>query len=150
MRYKKKGMEIKMFYKKLDLITEATKSNTVKEVCYVSRIFKQNVYTDSNGDLEVDDQEIDVNLHLDIPVHTFESFINALLELRKDFDVACAYSKEPLTHENSNKENIVADKSYTFTYWNSVHNNVLHSNNKQANVFIYLNEFERYANLIVY
>lgn len=141
-----------MLNEKLDLITEATKSDTVKEVCYISRIFKQNVIINADGDFDVDDHEYDVNLKLDIPVHTFESFINALLELRKDFDVACAYSKEPISFENHpiNNDNIVGDKSYTFAYWDSVHkNHVLYSNYKQANVFIYINEFERYANLYV-
>ena len=85
-------------------------------------------------------------------MHSFESFINALLELRKDFDVACAYSKEPITHENHpfNNENIVGDKSYAFAYWHSFHNNVLFSDSTGFNVYIYLSDFERYANLYVY
>lgn len=94
-----------------------------------------------------------MNLKLDIPVHSFESFINVLLELRKDFDVACAYSKEPISHENSlgNNVNIVGDKDYAFGYWNSYHNNVLFSDTKRtsAHAFIYLSEFNSYANLHV-
>ncbi|UXJ71287.1 hypothetical protein [Lysinibacillus fusiformis] len=138
--------------KKVNLITEATKSNTIKEVCYVSTIFKQKVFLNADEDLEVSDHEYDINLNFDIPVHTFESFLNALLELRNDFDVACAYSKELISFENHPKDNdnIVCDKSYVFAYWDSVHNNVLYSNYEQANVFIYLSEFERYANLYVY
>ena len=138
-----------MNFKKVNLIAEATNSKTIKEICYVSGIFKQNVFVNADGDFVVDDQDYDVNLKLDIPVHSFESFIIALLELRKNFDIACAYSKEPIAHENYNKDNLVSDKSYTFAYWDSVHNHVLYSNYKQANVFIYINEFERYANLYV-
>lgn len=141
-----------MNFKKVDLIAEVTQSCTIKEICYVSTTFKQNVYVNANGDTEVVDLDIDVNLKLDIPVHTFESFINVLLELRKDFDVACAYSKEPITYENHpfENDNIVGDKSYTFAYWHSIHHNVLFSSSKGFNVYIYLSEFERYANLYVY
>lgn len=133
-------------------IAESTKSNTIKEVCYVSKIFKQNVSINSDGDYDVFDREIDINLKLDIPVHFFESFINVLLQLRKDFDVTCAYSKEPITHENNprNNDNIVCDNSYSFAYWDSTHKNVLYANSTEANVFIYLNEFDRYANLNLY
>ncbi len=140
-----------MIFKNANLIAEVTKSSAIKEICYVSSVFKQNVSINANGYFEVDDQDIDVNLRLNIPVHTFESFINALVELRKDFDVACAYSKEPISHENhpSNNGDIVGDKSYAFAYWDSVQNNVLYSNFKVANVFIYLSEFERYANFFV-
>jgi len=140
-----------MKLKNVDLISKVTKSCAIKEVCYVSRIFKQNVFINANGDLEVDDQDIDVNFKLDIPVHTFESFIDALLELRKDFDVACAYSKELISFENHPIDNdiIVADKSYAFAYWNSYQDNVLFSDSKRFNVFIYLSDFERYANLYV-
>ncbi|MBX8945848.1 hypothetical protein [Lysinibacillus sp. K60] len=140
-----------MIFKKVNLIAKATKSRTTKEICYVSTIFKQNVLINAYGDFEVNDQDYDVNLKLDIPVHTFESFINALVELRGDFEVACAYSKEPITHENRPSNNdIVGDKSYSFAYWESIHKNVLYSNYKEANVFIYLSEFERFANLYVY
>ncbi|MBG9730799.1 hypothetical protein ABD87_14995 [Lysinibacillus sphaericus] len=140
-----------MNFNKSNLIAKATKSNTIKEICYVSSVFKQNVYTNANGDLEVEDRDIDVYLNLDIPVHTFESFINVLLELRKDFDVACAYSKEPISFENhpSINNNIAGDKSYAFAYWDSCHDNVLFSDSKGLNVFIYLSDFERYANLLV-
>lgn len=71
---KKNGI-IKMIFKKVNLIAKATKSRTTKEICYVSTIFKQNVLINAYGDFEVDDQDYDVNLKLDIPVHTFESFI---------------------------------------------------------------------------
>lgn len=141
-----------MVLTKEELIAKTTKSSTIKEICYVSTIFKQRVFVNADEDLEVDDQEYDMNLKLDIPVHTFESFINVLLDLRKDFNVACAYSKEPITYENnpSNNDNIVGDKNYTFAYWDSIHNNVLYSSLKRFNVFIYLSEFERYANLYVF
>lgn len=141
-----------MILKKVDLIEKATKSRRTKEISYVSTIFKQSVLINSYGDFEVDDQDYDVNLKLDIPVHTFESFINVLVELRENFDVACAYTKEPITHENHPSNNdIVGDKNYSFAYWDSVHKNyVLYSNYKEANVFIYLSEFKRFANLYVY
>lgn len=143
---------IRIIFKKANLIAKATKSSTIKKIYYVSTVFKQTVFVDADEDLEVDDQEYNVNLNLHIPVHTFESFIDVLLELRKDFKVACAYSKEPITYVNnpSNNANIVGDKSYAFAYWDSVLNNVLYSNLKRFNVFIYLDEFDRYANLYVY
>ena len=140
-----------MTFKKAELIAAVIKSSTIKEYCYVSTTFRQMVFINANEDIEVDDQDLDVELKINIPVHTFESFINALLELRKDFNVACAYSKEPFTYENKpSNEYLVSDKCYVFTYWHSVHNNVLYSDSMQFNVFIYLSEFERIVNLYVY
>ncbi|PIJ98098.1 hypothetical protein [Lysinibacillus sphaericus] len=141
-----------MILKEVNLIAKATKSRTTKEISYVSTIFKQTVFLNADEDLEVSDHEYDINLKLDIPVHTFESFIDVLVELRENFDVACAYTKEPITHENHPSTNdIVGDKNYSFAYWDSIHKNyVLYSNYKEANVFIYIYEFKRFANLYVY
>lgn len=131
------------------LIAKSTKTSTIKEVNYISTIFKQTPFITADGDLDVVDQEFDVTLKMDIPVHTFESFIDVLVELRKDFDVGCAYSKEPI-NSPINNDSIVSANNYTFAYWNSAHNNVLFSDySKQFNVFIYLNEFGRFANLYI-
>ena len=148
MRKAYKG-DIQMTFTNAELIAKITESNHIKKFDYVSTIFKQQVSINADGDLEVDDQDHDVNIKLDIPVHTFDSYIYVLLELRKYFRVACAYSKEPISHENCTCSHITADKKYGFVYWHSVYNHhILHSNYKEFNVYIYLSEFNRYANLL--
>lgn len=136
-----------MSFEKANLIAKATKSNTTKEVRYVSTVYKQSVSVNADEGLKVEDKDYDLNLV--IPVHTFETFISGLMELKKDFDIACAYSKEPITHEynSNNNEDILADKSYTFAHWDSIYNNVLFSYLNQFNAFIYLSEFGHYVNL---
>lgn len=136
----------------VDLLSDVTDSNAYKKVSYVSTVFEQNVILNANGDFDVSDQDYNISYLLSIPMHSFESFIDVLINLRKTFNVACAYSKEPITHENNpyNNADTKGDKNYTFVYWNLVHRNLLYSNSKGYNVFMYIREFEQYANLYVY
>lgn len=135
-----------MEFKTVEKITELTKSSVLKEISYKASVFKQYVYTTADGEVEITEEDTVREIQLMIPVHSFSSFITLLLELRKDFTVGCAYTKEPMNYDVSMQE---TSEGYTFSYYASFYQNVLFSHVKEANMFIFLRDFDYYANLSI-
>lgn len=137
-----------MEFSTVEKMAELTKSPVLKEISYRASVFKQHVWIGANGEFDVTEEDVERDIQLFIPVYSFVSFIIQLIELRKAFKVACVYTKEPMNYGVCVPE-LVETEGYTFSYYDSFYQNVHFSHMKEANVFIYLSDFEYYANLYV-
>lgn len=135
-----------MEFKTVEKIAELTKSLVLQETSYKASVFKQYAHTTADGEVEITEEDTEREIQLMIPVHSFSSFITLLLELRKDFTVGCAYTKEPMNYGDSTQG---TGEGYTFSYYDAFYQNVLFSYVKEANVFIFLRDFDYYANLSI-
>lgn len=135
-----------MEFSTVEKMAELTKSPELKEISYRASVFKQHVRIGANGEFDVTEEDVERDIQLFIPVHSFVSFIIQLIELRKVCKVACVYTKEPMNYGVCVPESV---EGYTFSYYEFFYQNVLFSHTKEANVFIYLSDFEYYANLSV-
>lgn len=87
-----------MEFSTVEKMAELTKSPELKEISYRASIFKQHVWIGASGELDVTEEDVERDIQLFIPVHSFVSFIIQLIELRKVCKVACVYTKELMNY----------------------------------------------------